>query len=191
MFRVTKNLIVSAVLSGLVVSAQEAVSPRVPVTKDEVYRTIVDDIRSHGISVPNLPRIEDIDLPLAVPIAGGTRLRIVESCWDLSLARQQFRVACEPSGDCIPFLVYTKVRTTTGSCQTTARPKGATLSSKPLVRAGDRATVLYHRDRMRLTTFVTCLDQGAEGDVIRVRNQDGQIFRARISSATLLEALPR
>lgn len=190
MFRVINILIVWAALSNFLVSAQEPGSPPVPVTKDEVYRAIVENIRSHAISSPNLPRLEDIDLPLAVPIAAGTTLHVVESCWDLNLSRQQFRVECRPSGHCVPFLVYVKGRTTGEFCQTVAKHKIGT-AHRPLVRAGDRATVVYNRDRMRLTTFVTCLDGGAEGDVIRVRNQDGHIFRARISSATLLEALPR
>lgn len=32
-----------------------------------------------------------------------------------------------------------------------------------------------------MTAIVTCLERGREGQVIRVRSQDGHIFRARIS----------
>ena len=50
--------------------------------------------------------------------------------------------------------------------------------------------VVFSGSRIRLTASVTCLARGAEGDVIRVRNQDGNIFRARVSAPNLLEALP-
>ena len=145
MFPAMKNLIVFAVLSGFVISAQDTLLPRVPLTKEEVHRTIVEDLRSHGISAADLPRIDDIDLPLAVPVAAGTTLHVSESCWDSNLARQQFRIECEPAGHCVPFLVYAKVRSSPGfegQCQKIARPKSGSVSRKPLIRAGDHATVL-------------------------------------------------
>jgi hypothetical protein len=62
---------------------------------------------------------------------------------------------------------------------------------KPTVRAGDRATAVFLADRLRMTASVTCLERGREGEVIRVRGQDGYVFRARISGPGLLEALPQ
>jgi flagella basal body P-ring formation protein FlgA len=59
------------------------------------------------------------------------------------------------------------------------------------VRNGDRAMVVFLGDSLHLTAAVTCLDHGAEGDVIRVRSQDGHIFRARISGPGILEVLPQ
>jgi flagella basal body P-ring formation protein FlgA len=60
---------------------------------------------------------------------------------------------------------------------------------KAIVRSGDRATVVFRGSQLNLTALVTCLERGAAGDVIRVRNQDGQIFRARVSAPARLEAL--
>jgi flagella basal body P-ring formation protein FlgA len=58
-----------------------------------------------------------------------------------------------------------------------------------MIRAGDRATVVFRGDQLNLITPVTCLERGAEGSIIRVRNQDGKIFRARVSAPARLEAL--
>jgi flagella basal body P-ring formation protein FlgA len=59
------------------------------------------------------------------------------------------------------------------------------------VRAGDRAVAVFLTNRLRMTASVTCLEHGREGEVIRVRSQDGHIFRARISGPALLEVLPQ
>jgi flagella basal body P-ring formation protein FlgA len=59
------------------------------------------------------------------------------------------------------------------------------------VRAGDRATAVFASDRVRIAASVTCLERGREGEVIRVRGEDGQVFRARISGPARLEAVPQ
>ena len=63
--------------------------------------------------------------------------------------------------------------------------------AKPAVRAGDRATAVFLSARLRISASVTCLERGREGEVIRVRGEDGQVFRARISGPALLEAVPQ
>jgi flagella basal body P-ring formation protein FlgA len=60
---------------------------------------------------------------------------------------------------------------------------------KDIVHVGDRATVVFLGSRLHLTTLVTCLERGVEGAIVRVRNEDGQIFRARVSAPARLEAL--
>jgi hypothetical protein len=62
---------------------------------------------------------------------------------------------------------------------------------KPAVHAGDKATVVFRSESVRISASVTCLDRGREGEVIRVRNQDGEVFRARISGPARLEAVPQ
>ena len=49
--------------------------------------------------------------------------------------------------------------------------------------------VLFVGDRLHLAAQVTCLEHGAKGEVIRVRNPDGHVFRARVSGLGRLEAL--
>jgi hypothetical protein len=83
-----------------------------------------------------------------------------------------------------------------GSCQQKLDPPAAAQAppkalSNSMVKAGDRAMAEFISARVRITSSVTCLDRGRQGEVIRVRNQDGEVFRARISSSELLEVLPQ
>jgi flagellar basal body P-ring formation chaperone FlgA len=186
---------------GLIASfaqAQGAGGALTLITKEEVSRTLAVELRARGVPGDELPHSDDIELPAAVPAAEGRSLRIVASCWDATPSRAQFRMECKQSGDCLPFLIYVRSRepgfsahTVGQACQAGTTVTHSAGQRKPVVRTGDRVAVVYRSSRMRLSTVVTCLDRGAEGDVIRVRNQDGHIFRARISSATLLEALPQ
>jgi Chaperone for flagella basal body P-ring formation len=182
-------LFILAILSGALVFAEEARAPFTPVTRDEVWQTIAGELRARGIPGDQLPRAEDIELPAAVPAAPGRALRVTMVCWDAALERTQFRLECREAGQCVPFLAYTRAGRFGNSCQAGpwSRPVQAA-SHKAVVRAGDRATVVFRGNRLRLSAQVTCLERGAEGEIIRVRNQDGRIFRARVSAPALLEA---
>jgi flagella basal body P-ring formation protein FlgA len=50
---------------------------------------------------------------------------------------------------------------------------------------------VFVSDRLRMTASVTCLERGREGEVIRVRGEEGNIFRARISGPARLEVMPQ
>ena len=161
-----------------------------------------------------MPRVEDLDLPAALPALAGRRLRVLSACWDEGARRTQFRLECGEPGQCLPFLVYVHDHgddrgddhgDDRGNADSGVRARPCRMASgrhaarevspkpllKPTVRAGDRATAVFLSKRLRMTASVTCLERGREGEVIRVRGQDGQIFRARISGPALLEALPQ
>jgi hypothetical protein len=142
---------------------------------------------------------EEIELPVAVPAAASRTLRVSMVCWDADLQRAQFQLECREPGHCIPFLAYADAgrSTTMGSqkiagsaCRSASRTRttGAP-PHKDLIRVGDHATVIFGGGQFHLTALVTCLERGAEGAIIRVRNRDGQIFRARVSAPARLEAL--
>jgi len=186
-----------AVLSACLLSSQNLRMPMTPVSRDEVRNAIAAELRARGVPGDELPQVADVDLPATIPAAAGRSIRVTASCWDSNLSRAQFRLECREPGQCLPFLAYVRAnpssRLVGPSCQGTTsvrRSSSNAAARKAVVRAGDRATVVYHGTSMRLTSVVTCLDRGAEGDVIRVRNQDGHVFRARVSTANLLEALP-
>jgi hypothetical protein len=177
--------------------AQEARAPLSPVTRQEVWQAVAGELRERGVREEQMPRVEDLELPDAVPAAQGRTLRVVSACWDADLARTQFRVECREPGECIPFLAYLQTDGTraidrpiaescrAGSRRASARPK------KPAVRAGERAMVVFVANRLHLTASVICLERGAEGDIIRVKNQNGHTFRARVTAPALLEAMPQ
>jgi len=186
-------------------SAEEARTPAdtgpTPVTRQEVWQAVVAVLRRRGLSEPQLPQIEDLDLPFALPALAGRQLRVSSACWDEGPERTQFRLECGEPGQCLPFLAYVHVQNRdagarAGSCRQESPSRPAPEApvkalAKPAVRAGDRATAVFLSARLRISASVTCLERGREGEVIRVRNEDGQVFRARISGPALLEAVPQ
>ena len=191
-------------------SAEEASPPpdtrSSPVTRQEVWQAVVAELHERGLSEAQLPRIEDLDVPVALPAVAGRKLRVSSACWDEGPEHTQFRLECGEPGQCLPFLVYVHVHnvqvhnrdagTRAGSCRLesgshTAPEAPLKPLAKPTVRPGDRATAVFLSDRLRISASVTCLERGREGEVIRVRGEDGQVFRARISGPALLEAVPQ
>jgi len=210
--------IVSGLWSPAVLPAEESRTLpgtlATPLTRQEVWRAVVAELRVRGLSDEQLPRVEDLDLPVALPALAGRTLSVSSACWDAGPRRTQFRLECGAPGQCLPFLVYARdsvggfvgagvsasvnaaAGTRAGSCRLASgsrlAPEAAPkTSSKPAVRAGDRATAVLLAGHLRMTASVTCLERGREGEVIRVRGLDGHVFRARISGHALLEALPQ
>jgi hypothetical protein len=175
------------------------VSQLTSVTRREVWQAVAADLRERGLADQQLPPIDEIDLPLALPALAGHKLRVLSACWDESARRTQFRLECSGAGQCLPFLAYVSstVRNEGSSAaravpcrQGMSRPP-AQIALKPVVRSGDRATAVFVANRLHMTASVICLERGHEGEIIRVRSLDGHIFRARISGPALLETLPQ
>ncbi len=194
-----KTLLALAIASGTLLNAQNARPPRTPITRAEVWQAVMIELRQRGVREEQLLRAEEIDLPALIPAVATRTLRVSMVCWDADLGRAQFQLECREPGQCVPFLVSAEAGRSTamgsekiagGSCRNGSplRPSPST-TRKAIVRSGDRATVLFRGSQLNLTALVTCLERGAAGDVIRVRNQDGQIFRARVSAHARLEAL--
>jgi Chaperone for flagella basal body P-ring formation len=182
-------------------------------TRQEVWQALKTELRQQGLADPQLPRLEDIDLPSALPELAGHSLRVASVCWDEGPQRTQFRLECGAPRQCLPFLAYVHanygsvsdssfdpVDAPAGgharSCQLASESHPATGSHsafvappKPTVRTGERVTAVFLTEHMRMTAAVTCLERGREGEIIRVRAPDGHIFRARITGPALLEAL--
>jgi len=185
-------------------------------TRREVWRAVLAELRKQGFSGQHLPAIEGLDLPAALPTLDGLSLRVTSACWDALPRRTQMRMECGAPGQCLPFLIYFRdvylhddpsenpgndhgddLHSTVSnasapleSCRMASHPAREALL-KPVVRAGDKATAVFHADRLRMTASVTCLERGREGEVIRVRGPDGHVFHARISGPDQLEALPQ
>ena len=187
----TRSILVLA-LSVPALLAQEARVPFSPVTRQEVWQAVAGKLHEHGLREEQMPRAEDLDLPVAVPAAERRTLRVVAVCKESGSGRLQFRLECREPEQCIPFLAYlrTAERAIAESCRPGSRSAAAP-PKKVAVRAGQRAMVVFVADRLRLTTSVICLERGSEGEIIRVKNQDGRIFRARVAAPALLEALPQ
>ena len=179
-----------------------AVDSTSPMTRQEAWQAVAAELRQRGLSELELPRVESLDMPMALPALAGRRLRVSSICWDEGPRRVQFRLECGEPGECLPFLVYVHGRGNAdsgerhGPCRLPSGPRLASVDSpgpspQPTLRAGDRATAVFLADRLRMTAIVTCLERGREGQVIRVRGQEGHIFRARISGPARLEVVPQ
>jgi hypothetical protein len=190
-----------------------------PIMRQEVWQAVAAELRQRGLAEKQLPRVEDLDLPGALPALAGRRLRVSSECWDEGPRRTQFRLQCDEPGECLPFLVYVRdpirdyelgVRDSlnhdslgagavarAGSCRLASGSHPAhgvpeavrPAASQPMVRAGDQARAVFLANGLRMTASVTCLERGREGEIIRVRGLDGYVFRARVSGPNLLEAL--
>src|ERR1700687_2901519 len=92
------------------VSAEEPLKPPGPppsaATRQEVWQAVVAELQRQGLWEQQPPRIEDLDLPGALPALAGRRLRVSSACWDEGPRRTQFRLECGEPGQCLPFLVY-------------------------------------------------------------------------------------
>ena len=160
-------------------------------TRQKVRRAVEAEIRIRGSSGGQLPRVEDLDLPAALPALAGRSLRVTSVCWDEGPRRTQFRLECGETGECLPFLVYVRgdhgdgQRDDGGNPDSGARAAPCRTASgrhaaqgvppkslrKPIVRAGDRATAVFVSDRLRMAASVTCLERG--------RGRRGSHSRAR------------
>ena len=166
--------------------------------RQEVWRAVAGELRKQGFLERQLPRMGDLDLP-GLAFLDGRSLRITSSCWDSGPRRTQFRVECSGAGQCLPFLVYFRDPSASDDAPVArarlcraATPHHATGGLRePTVRAGGRATAVFHADGLRMTATVTSLERGREGEVIRVRAVDGHVFRVRILGPGQVEALPQ
>ncbi len=104
----------------------------------------------------------------------------------------RFRLECSAPGQCLPFLAYLpKIEgITVGACFGDAHLRHST-PQRIAVRAGEQAMLVYAANRLQLIATVTCLERGGEGEIIRVRNQEGRVFRARVAAPGRLEAWPQ
>lgn len=185
-------------------------TPPTALTREKVWQAVTADLRLRGLAETKFPQLADIHLPGALPSLTNRSLKVTSACWEELPQRFQFRVECGEPEQCLPFLVY--LRNDAGepardninldadgrfeTCQPNTRShkisaaQSPTPSPSPAIRPGDKATAVFVSDNFRMTSSVTCLDRGREGEIIRVRSQNGQVFRARISGPGLLAALP-
>lgn len=197
--RVPLALILGVVLAPSPAFAQNTHPALTSVNRDEVWEAVTAELRQRGVSEEQLLTAEEIELPSAVPAAASRTLRVSMVCWDADLERAQFQLECREPGQCVPFLAYAdsarstamgSARIAGSACRTASRRRNRSARpGKTMIRTGDRATVVFRGDQLNLLTPVTCLERGGEGSIIRVRNQDGKIFRARVAAPARLEAL--
>lgn len=179
-----------ALLSCSVLWGQEVRPARTPISREDVHQAVLAVFREQGVPEKEMPRIDDIELPGAVSGVSDRTLRVAEMRWNAARGCAEVRIECA-LGECVPFMVAVRMERSELPSTIASKTRAKRTRQRNAVRSGDRAVAIFVAERMHLTVSVVCLDRGNEGDVIRVRNQDGHIFRARVSGPGLLEVLPQ
>jgi hypothetical protein len=130
-------------------------------------------------------------------ILRGMGITPMSTSWDPSRGGWEARARCLRPQDCVPFLVRwpgAGDRTTLAA----ASPSSATQESEReavhsdgiatlLMRPGQKATLLWEQDGIRVIMPAVSLDRGAVGDSVRARiAPGGRILHAIVVSASLL-----
>lgn len=63
----------------------------------------------------------------------------------------------------------------------------ATLTSPTLIKRGEPVRIVARRDQVEVSMAGEALDAGARGDMVRVRNANGTVIRARVTGAGTVE----
>src|ERR1700682_4920706 len=69
--------------------AQEPPPRLTPINRDEVWQAVTGELRQRGVREEQLLRVEEIELPTAVPAFESRTLRVSMVCWDADLSRAQ------------------------------------------------------------------------------------------------------
>ena len=161
-------------------------------------RTLVEAaLREGGFTQTAVPEGDGLICPSAIHEADS--LEVVSVRPDALTRAVDVRLRCRLAGSCLPFVVRVPSRETTGSprvrtlqakappVQETAKP----VIHEPVVRRGERVTLLWTQDGLRITRTVVCLDPGGAGQQVRTRGAaGGEIVRARVLRAGWVEAEP-
>lgn len=132
-------------------------------------------------------------------------LQVTGKVWDPALRSWMFFVRCARPGECNPF--WLPVPDLAQSAESPAPPGNSRqlapvrprLSSvpdaktvespapRPLIRPGQKATLLWEQGGIRLEATVVCLDGGGIGDRVRARMVKGKIMHAVVVNRELLK----
>ena len=118
--------------------------------------------------------------PPAMSLPAGAKLHVVSVRGGFSPGSWLVRMACTARSDCLPFHVMLRstgpeVRNPVGDPLSAAvQSRNLTAGVKqvrvPLAHSGDHMLLVEERPGLRLQARVVCLESGALGDAIRVRN---------------------
>jgi len=105
------------------------------------------------------------------------------------------RLQCERTSICLPFYVVLRWQTHDGlrdsmSSWQQAAGQRRVKPEEILVRSGNSATLVFESPNMRMTLPVTCLQNGARGQRVRVISKDRKkIYMARVTGPGLVSSV--
>jgi hypothetical protein len=178
-------------------SRRLSVPPRVTVTRlgyrldpEPVSEAIESVLRSRGVQA----RFGQLDMSAAPTVeVPEPRLRVLDVRYDELRQRWNARIQVTNNPGADPFLVTVPEMETPGPHPRVASAvKPAPPPSRPLLRAGEHATLLLNDPGFRATIPVVCLEAGLPGVDIRVRDEiSGRIYRAQVAANGEMTLLPQ
>lgn len=148
--------------------------------------------------------VDDFDCA-AAEIPEAASLEVTKTSWDPLLGRWQFAMRCQNTGDCLPFLVWARMKSPshdafgagdTGIAKVSragwVSGSLAPISSGDVIKRGQTAWLRWEEAGIRIVLPVTCLEGGVTGERVRVRfGNSAQIMRAEILRDGTLRAASR
>ena len=141
-------------------------------------RSSCREIEDRVFSEASAPAGES-DCGAAGRVAEDAPLAVAHRHWDPALHSWMFSARCTHPEDCVPFLIRVpassaEAATAAGSSAESSPAHNLSHTAteaelNPLVRPGDKASVLWDQDGIRLTIPAICMDKGRAGDTVRAR----------------------
>ena len=147
-----------------------------------------------ALNAANIPQSGKLQFlsPLALTNPDATFKLIAIEKWQGDSAMARMR--CVKSADCMPFFVMLRwpsaeERDNSLRAPLLVKEHAPSRENKTmLVRAGDKATLILENKKFRIVEPVTCLENGAQGQKIRVRSADRKKIQvAEVESAGVLK----
>ncbi len=142
-------------------------------------------------SDPDVLALQVIDCGAAGRIPLNAPLEITRSFWDRARTNWLISARCVQPTDCVPFLVRVQGRALSSVRFSSSTDKKAVRDplKQPLVHSGERVSLLWDQDGIRLTVPAVCLDRGGAGDAVRARiEHGGRVVRAVVLAAGRVRA---
>lgn len=138
----------------------------------------------------------------AARIPQEASFEVTKTAWDPLLQRWEFVLRCGKAQECVPFLVWARqTMRPRGSSETNEGESGNSRSERResalpapagggyLVKRGQTAILRWDGGGIRVALPVTCLEDGAPGERVRVRFRNAaQVLRAEILGDGTLRA---
>ncbi len=154
---------------------------------------IADELAAAGVRV----RADQVEILSGVGSARPDVPLTVLSISNWRRGLKEVRLRCKNSSDCLPFYVILHRANTleipprfSKQAQRTVPGKPNTGASGIAVRAGKGATLVLQNGDMRITLPVTCLQNGRQGERIRVvGSENKRIYQAEVLENGLLRGV--
>lgn len=169
----------------------------------QIRLLVADALHANGFATANAQVPAVLTCPSA--IRAGEDLEVARVKWDALVHSFEVRLRCKSARACLPFVVRIPADLGAKPHDLNRNPAGKweasasrnypldTIEQRSLVvvKPGEKVTLLWQENGMRITRSVICLEPGRKGQQVRTRAMaGGPILRARVLKSGWVEAQP-